>query len=477
MKDYYLILGVLPDAEDVVIKAAYKALVQRYHPDRFKGSAEEAQRRTRELNEAYEVLSNPAKRADYDRQRQAQKNGSTSDYDEDEAGAEDLNDALEMMAADWRFALDYYPDLAQLEANLQRLSSKLGLAFKLVMLSDKQFDKRSQVAKALENKFLETHFGSNKEVQALAKRFILDRNQAAARELNKAVVILGSKSDPRQLISRMWQKYYPKETYVYAREKSGVEQKLDTTITTVKQLFLKLLAIGFVGFLILIAVGFVIELSEKRELEANLKQWEQQRLAQEKLEQEKKQTEKDEAPQTVQKELTIQPALPGRLSKETGRWLNLESLQSGEKLSVVYKRNGQLDMNGYRKVCAFMRDVKADKASEIDLRLLDILDGIRAALVQAGVSNPTFVVHSAFLSNPTSMEHSSFHQNAHEEQEYHLKGQAIDFYVPGVPSHVLFKWMQQVKFHDGIGMGFYEGDPSWIHLDSRSVGKSVFWEE
>ncbi|MBP7900705.1 MAG: hypothetical protein KAZ85_01765 [Gammaproteobacteria bacterium] len=93
------------------------------------------------------MLSNPAKRADYDRQRQAQKNGSTSDYDEDEAGSVDLKDALEMMATDWRFALDYYPDLAQLEADLQRLSTKLGLAFKLVMLSDKQFDKRSQVAK------------------------------------------------------------------------------------------------------------------------------------------------------------------------------------------------------------------------------------------------------------------------------------------------------------------------------------------
>jgi curved DNA-binding protein CbpA len=46
MKDYYVILGVLPDAEDIVIKAAYKALVQRYHPDRYKGNAQEAQRKT-----------------------------------------------------------------------------------------------------------------------------------------------------------------------------------------------------------------------------------------------------------------------------------------------------------------------------------------------------------------------------------------------------------------------------------------------
>ena len=47
MKDYYAILGVTPQAEDVVIKAAYRALAQRYHPDRFVGSPEEALTRPR----------------------------------------------------------------------------------------------------------------------------------------------------------------------------------------------------------------------------------------------------------------------------------------------------------------------------------------------------------------------------------------------------------------------------------------------
>ena len=41
-KDYYAILGVMPDAQDIVIKAAYRALAQRYHPDRFGGSREAA---------------------------------------------------------------------------------------------------------------------------------------------------------------------------------------------------------------------------------------------------------------------------------------------------------------------------------------------------------------------------------------------------------------------------------------------------
>mgnify|MGYP000169682062 CR=1 FL=1 len=61
MKDYYAILGVTPQAEDVVIKAAYRALAQRYHPDRFVGSPEEALTRPRAACIAARYL--PAARA------------------------------------------------------------------------------------------------------------------------------------------------------------------------------------------------------------------------------------------------------------------------------------------------------------------------------------------------------------------------------------------------------------------------------
>ena len=57
MKNHYAILGLLPNAEAVVVKAAYKALAQRYHPDRFDGDPDFAQHRMAELNEAYTALS------------------------------------------------------------------------------------------------------------------------------------------------------------------------------------------------------------------------------------------------------------------------------------------------------------------------------------------------------------------------------------------------------------------------------------
>lgn len=61
-KDHYQILGVLDDAQDIVIRAAYKALAQRYHPDKWKGDVNEANSRMAQINEAYGVLSDPIKR-------------------------------------------------------------------------------------------------------------------------------------------------------------------------------------------------------------------------------------------------------------------------------------------------------------------------------------------------------------------------------------------------------------------------------
>ena len=69
MLDYYAVLGVNPGAEDIVIRAAYRALAQRYHPDRFAGSQDEAHRRMSELTQAYEVLADPVRRPKYDRRR------------------------------------------------------------------------------------------------------------------------------------------------------------------------------------------------------------------------------------------------------------------------------------------------------------------------------------------------------------------------------------------------------------------------
>ncbi|WP_243031039.1 DnaJ C-terminal domain-containing protein [Thermus altitudinis] len=66
MKDYYAILGVGREATQEEIKKAYRRLALQYHPDRNPGD-KEAEERFKEINEAYAILSDPEKRAQYDR--------------------------------------------------------------------------------------------------------------------------------------------------------------------------------------------------------------------------------------------------------------------------------------------------------------------------------------------------------------------------------------------------------------------------
>ena len=66
MADYYELLGLGRDADDKAIKSAYRKLALKYHPDRNPGDRE-AEERFKEINEAYAVLSDPEKRARFDR--------------------------------------------------------------------------------------------------------------------------------------------------------------------------------------------------------------------------------------------------------------------------------------------------------------------------------------------------------------------------------------------------------------------------
>jgi curved DNA-binding protein CbpA len=66
LKTHYEILGLLNSADDVVIKAAYKALAQKYHPDKHKTNQDMATRLMSELNAAHAILGNKAKRKAYD---------------------------------------------------------------------------------------------------------------------------------------------------------------------------------------------------------------------------------------------------------------------------------------------------------------------------------------------------------------------------------------------------------------------------
>src|SRR4029079_18430118 len=70
MKDLYKILGVPENADDATIKKTYRKLAKEYHPD-VTGNDKKKTERFKEINEAYAVLGDKQKRAEYDRLKHA----------------------------------------------------------------------------------------------------------------------------------------------------------------------------------------------------------------------------------------------------------------------------------------------------------------------------------------------------------------------------------------------------------------------
>lgn len=72
-KDYYDILGIKPDADAKAVKTAYRRLARKYHPDVSK--ERDAEKKFKDVSEAYEVLGDAAKRSEYDTLRQYGRKG------------------------------------------------------------------------------------------------------------------------------------------------------------------------------------------------------------------------------------------------------------------------------------------------------------------------------------------------------------------------------------------------------------------
>lgn len=197
MQNYYQVLGIHTAAEDIVVKAAYRVLVQKYHPDKWREEPAFAHSKMAELNEAYAVLSDPVLRRNYD-----VKIG-TDDYVNSEY-QEDLNQGFDNEISDaWSIALDFYPKIEECYRELRRVNVMLANSFKLYLVENQIFSKCEVISKEMEGNFLRRYFGSDKKILKIVKELILAGDRDAVRKINKYVRIMGKDVSADDILSKI----------------------------------------------------------------------------------------------------------------------------------------------------------------------------------------------------------------------------------------------------------------------------------
>lgn len=208
-EDLYSYLGVLPEAEPVVIAAAYRALASKYHPDRWTGDPAVAHERMAHANRAHEVLRDPQRRAQYDAARKKNRQSASFNRQEEEETA--FEQAMATLEERWTVAVSVMPDLAQMRRELTRTSHQLAFAFVTTLLETRRFQEARAIAAGMEHHFLERFFGTNPTIVEYAKSLIQLGMRDAVRRLNQLVDVLGSDVDPHLLTEKVDQEFCVRE--------------------------------------------------------------------------------------------------------------------------------------------------------------------------------------------------------------------------------------------------------------------------
>ena len=91
--NYYKLLGINPKADRQTVKQAYLSRVKEWHPDKNQDRTEEAEEKTKALNQAYQILKDPEARKNYDRMLRYTKGKDFKAYINDEAISDKIDKA------------------------------------------------------------------------------------------------------------------------------------------------------------------------------------------------------------------------------------------------------------------------------------------------------------------------------------------------------------------------------------------------
>jgi curved DNA-binding protein CbpA len=193
-KDYFAVLGLSPHADPEVVKAAYRALAKKYHPDRQAGSGGSAREKFHELQEAYELLSDEQQRSHYLHLREHVEQCNKA------AAARRAQPAMLLRLDDrWDHLVREFPDTARHHARFGLVSPRLARQFRLTILGTQNPASFERIAARMERGFYRRYFSYHSDLQGLARKLARRRRRHALRELSREI-------RGRRLLSRRYRR-------------------------------------------------------------------------------------------------------------------------------------------------------------------------------------------------------------------------------------------------------------------------------
>lgn len=166
--------------------------------------------------------------------------------------------------------------------------------------------------------------------------------------------------------------------------------------------------------------------------------------------------------------LMLAPADPKRngsvldeLAPSIQPYLSLKNSNTNETFEGAYFVDGAYDMDQVLKLNWFMRDWRRKEAVLMDVRLFWALSAMRQASIKDG-HDGSIVFNSGYRTRQTND-----HLEGAARNSLHLKGQANDFKIPGIPTDIVYRY---ALWLDVGGVGHYPN--RFVHIDT---GRERTW--
>jgi uncharacterized protein YcbK (DUF882 family) len=155
-------------------------------------------------------------------------------------------------------------------------------------------------------------------------------------------------------------------------------------------------------------------------------------------------------------------SLQNAVAEGDTRTLSFHHVHTGEDITVTFKRNGRYDDAALKKLDWFMRDWRKQQDTQMDPHIFDLLWEVYR---DVDASQPINIICG--YRSPGTNEMLRERSSGVARHSQHVNGQAIDFYIPGVPLAAIRA--EGLKMQRG-GVGFYptSGSP-FVHMDTGLI--------